>query len=202
MSSNPETSQHPIDWDAVRQQLAWDDTRRQQQGTRQRLRQRAAQYAQPLRQIDAPTTDAYIALTFQLGEERYGVEVEHVRGVRALTGITRVPGVPPFYRGVVNVRGQIITAFDVRAFFEMLTTDALPPKEFVLVEASGLQLALLAHHVWGVLRLPRETVEPLDELQYALGVTANGLVLLNLPTLFQDERLIIGGRTNDDGTNR
>lgn len=189
-----------IDWQAVRQQLEWDDAGRQQHLIRGRLRQRAAQYAAPLRQDEAPAGEVHTALTFQLGEERYGVDVITVRGVRPLTSITRVPGLPPFYRGVLNVRGQIITAMDIRLFFNMTTAETTLPKEFVIVAANGLEIALLAHHVWGVLRIPVAEVEPLDELHYAAGVTASGLVLLNIEALFKDERLIIGGWGNNERT--
>lgn len=155
------------------------------------LRQRAEQYAAP--QADDRPTQGEMVLAFQLGEERYAVDVMVVRGLRAVRHITPVPAVPRFYRGVVNIRGQIITVLDLRVFFEMPADDL--PAELVVVEAKGLRLGLLAHRIEDV--LPVAEYSPVDDLRYARGLTADGLILLDIPRLLEDERLIVGGRSDE-----
>jgi purine-binding chemotaxis protein CheW len=181
-----------IDWQTVWEQLDWDNAAHTEQVMRERLRQRAEQYAAPMVYEDYDPDDTYTLLTFELDNERYGIDVMAVRGVRTLNRLTRVPGVPSFYRGVVNVRGQVITVLDIRHFFNMPVHDEQQPNEIIIVAGNGLHLALLVGHVAEVITIPRNTIEPV-EMSYARGVTTDHLVVLDIEKLLADERLIIGG---------
>jgi purine-binding chemotaxis protein CheW len=116
-----------------------------------------------------------------------------IRGVRSAGKITPVPGVPSFYPGVVNIRGQIVTVLDLRVLFGLEIDRRDVPDEMIVVQSGRLELGLLAHHVRGVVNIPAAAVEPLDEVRYARGITGDRLVLLDVPRLFEDERLIVGG---------
>lgn len=190
MSAN--TPKSGINWEAVWKELDWDDPTRQQDAVLERLRQRAKQYAAPLTE-DKNLGDTHTLLTFRLGTEAYGVDVGVVQSVRSVSKITRVPGIPHFYRGVVNVRGQIISVLDLRRFFEIAVDDRALPGELVVVRANRLEIGILAHHVEGVMRVPQAAIEPLEDVRYALGVTMQRLVVLDIVSLLEDDRLIIGG---------
>ncbi len=56
-------------------------------------------------------------LTFTLHDESYGIEVLKVREIIRLTEITAVPQMPPYVRGVINLRGKIIPVTDLRLRF-------------------------------------------------------------------------------------
>ena len=45
-------------------------------------------------------------LTFPLGNEEYGLEIRHVTEIVGIQRITEVPDMPPFIRGVINLRGE------------------------------------------------------------------------------------------------
>lgn len=184
-----------IDWEAIWQSLDWDDTDRQQEVIRERLKQRAQQYAQPSKQqatLQEEREEAYQLLTFRLGSEQYGIDVRMVTSVRSVSKLTRVPGAPSFYRGVVNIRGQIITVLDLRLLLSLgMDTNETPP-ELIVVKNPPLELAILADHVSDVERIPVDTVEPI-EMSYARGVTLNRLVVLDIEQLLSDERLFVGG---------
>lgn len=184
----------PIDWDALWRELTWDADEREQSALRNRLRERAAQYAARPQDDAAQDADVYNVLVFRLGEERYGLDVAYVRGVRPLRRLTRVPGVPNFYRGVVNLRGQMTTVLDLRLFFDLGGDTSTLPRELVLVAAHDLHLALLADHVSDLLRIHKRDVAELD-MRYAHGVTADHLTLLDADALFTDDRLIVGPAT-------
>jgi purine-binding chemotaxis protein CheW len=189
-SSKP---QRQIDWEAVWQTLNWDDETRSRVNEANRLRQRAEQYAAPPPESKI-ADDALNVLALELGSERYGVDVMLVRGVRSLTKIARVPGLPSFYRGVVNVRGQILTVLDLRSFFDIPANGDSAPEELVIVRSNDMEIGLLANLVNGVMSVPREAVVPADNIRYALGVTSDKLVLLNIEQMFEDDRLMVGGK--------
>ena len=187
-----------IDWEAIWQSLDWDDTDRQQNAITERLRQRASQYAQPSKQqqiFEQEQEEVYQLLTFDLGAERYGIDVTRVTRVRALSKLTRVPGAPSFYRGVVNMRGQIVTVLDLRILLALgMDTTEIPP-ELVVVKHNNLEIAILADHVSDVERVPVEVIEAV-EMKYARGVTLDRLVVLDIEQLLSDERLFVGGVHN------
>ncbi|PJF40408.1 MAG: hypothetical protein D6737_18645 [Chloroflexi bacterium] len=193
MTSSEEDKQQ-VDWAAVFENLNWDDPARREATMRERLRQRALQYAAPVQNTDISSfEDSLTVLTFGLGNEFFAVNVMSVRHVRKFDNITRVPGVPAFYRGVVNIRGQIVTMLDLRLFFGLPAQDTKLPRETIVVEANGLQLGLLAHDVQDIVVIPRATIQPLRELHYALGVTADRITILDVEQIFEDRRLIVGG---------
>lgn len=183
-----------IDWSAVQRGLDWDSDERRDSEIKRRLEQRAKQYAAPIQ--SAESGDILSLLAFRLGSERYAVNVMTVRGVRAARKITRVPGVPRFYRGVVNVRGQIITVLDLRLLFETSTTIDDEADELVIVRGEHtVEIGLLAGHVEGVLSVPREAVHPVEDVRFVFGVTAERLVLLDIDRMLNDRRLIVSGKS-------
>jgi purine-binding chemotaxis protein CheW len=58
-------------------------------------------------------------LTFELGNETYGVEILRVREIRGWTAVTKIPHAPPHVLGVLNLRGSIVPVVDLRMRFEL-----------------------------------------------------------------------------------
>lgn len=188
------TSSNSIDWETVWKSLDWDDDDRHQAGESERLRLRAHQYAASARDKTDLVGDSRPVLTFDLGKEQYGVDVMLVRGVRTVSRIARVPGVPRFYQGVISVRGRVITVMDLRYFFDIAIQDEPEkPGEMVIVRSNHLEIGLLAHQVNGVVSVPMTAIKPIEHMPYMLGMTGGRVVVLNVVQLFEDERLIVGG---------
>ena len=78
--------------DDISKFLDWDNDDRRLEIERERLRQRARQYATHATTDDASPDQVETLLTFNLGTERYGIDVMLVRGVRSELKITPVPG--------------------------------------------------------------------------------------------------------------
>ena len=53
-------------------------------------------------------------MTFQLGKETYGIDINHVHEVIRLVDITHVPRARQDIEGVINLRGNIIPIVDLR----------------------------------------------------------------------------------------
>ncbi len=180
---------------AIWEQLNQDESHRQEQVLERLLQQRAQQYAvrgEAQQELQADTDQVLI---FTLYGERYAIPVETVRGVRPLEQLTRVPGVPRFYRGVVNVRGKVVSVLDLHAFFRIASSKEEVPAELVLVEASGLFLGLLATRVESIQIISTGEIQPLLELPYARGLIDGSTTLLDLAGLFTDTSLIVGTRS-------
>jgi purine-binding chemotaxis protein CheW len=62
----------------------------------------------------APAATSGQLATFRLDGDLYGVEVEHVQEVLRSQNLTRVPLAPPAVAGLINLRGQVVTAIELR----------------------------------------------------------------------------------------
>jgi len=58
-------------------------------------------------------------LTFQIDVETYGIPIEKVKEIIGIMNITKVPGMPKYVKGVINLRGNIIPLIDLRLKFDM-----------------------------------------------------------------------------------
>jgi purine-binding chemotaxis protein CheW len=56
-------------------------------------------------------------LVFELGEESYAIPILKVKEILGMVNITKVPRMPDYIRGVMNLRGKIIPVIDLRLKF-------------------------------------------------------------------------------------
>ena len=56
-------------------------------------------------------------LSFTLGDEEYGVDILRVQEIRSWEPVSRIPNVPAYEKGVVNLRGAIVPIVDLREKF-------------------------------------------------------------------------------------
>ncbi|WP_224995099.1 chemotaxis protein CheW [Cesiribacter sp. SM1] len=64
---------------------------------------------------EAVSRDSY--LSFTLGEELFAIRVAKVKEILELDKITRVPHSPPYMKGVINLRGEVLSVVDTRIRF-------------------------------------------------------------------------------------
>lgn len=93
--------------------------------------------------------------TFHVGELYLGVDVLRVQEVIRAQPMTRVPLAPPVVRGLINLRGQIVTALDLRRRLALPDrSDAAPPPVNVVLLTDDGAVSLLADEVGDVLTVP------------------------------------------------
>lgn len=102
-------------------------------------------------------------VTFNLGKEEYGVEIECVQEIIRATDITPVPGAPAHVRGVINLRGKIIPVIDLRKRFVLPEVAAADAQRIVVVELGDKRLGMLVDSVSQVIKVPAGVVETLPE---------------------------------------
>lgn len=57
-------------------------------------------------------------MTFYIGEQIYGIEIQNVVEIIEMTHITKVPHVPPYIKGMINVRSKVVPIIDIRTRFD------------------------------------------------------------------------------------
>lgn len=76
-------------------------------------------------------------LIFRLGQKRYSLPLSKVKEVLGVTEITEIPNVPPFYKGLINLRGQIISVIDLRIKFGLENMDIVPKQTSIIISMVG-----------------------------------------------------------------
>lgn len=98
--------------------------------------------------------------TFRLGAHYFGVEVERVQEVIRHQNMTRIPLAPPHIRGLINLRGQIVTAIELRRQVDLpdRPADQLPMN--VVVRWDEAAVSLLVDEIDEVVAVVPETFAP------------------------------------------
>lgn len=86
-------------------------------------------------------------LTFYLDSEEYGVEILKVQEIIGMLPITRVPRTPHFVKGVINLRGKVISIVDLRTKFGMPSADEGDESCVIVVQLQGVHLGVLVDRV-------------------------------------------------------
>ena len=66
---------------------------------------------------DASYQEITKVLTFNIGEQVYGIEIPYVVEIIEVSPITAVPGVPDYIKGIINVRSKIVPVVNIRSRF-------------------------------------------------------------------------------------
>lgn len=102
-------------------------------------------------------------LTFALGKEEYGLEILKVREIIGYMEITAVPRTPSCVKGVINLRGQVISVIDLRTKFGMPAAERTDETCIIVVEIrSGerkLNVGIVVDRVSEVLDIASEQIE-------------------------------------------
>lgn len=99
-------------------------------------------------------------VSFQLGEEEFGVDILKVQEINRMLEITKVPNSPVFVDGVINLRGKVIPILNLRQKFNLERKEIDKQTRIVVVDIDGKVVGLVVDAVSEVLRLPSDTVEP------------------------------------------
>lgn len=111
-------------------------------------------------QYDEEDTQKDKYLTFHLADENYGLEIQYVTEIIGIQKITKVPDMPNFIKGVINLRGKVIPVMDIRARFGLPSRDYDERTCIVVVNIDEQPLGLVVDRVNEVVDIPAEQVEP------------------------------------------
>ncbi|MGE0042041.1 MAG: chemotaxis protein CheW [Vicinamibacterales bacterium] len=123
-----------------------------------------ATHIHPVGTGDAAAEDGSRQLaTFSLGGLCFGVEVLQVQEVIRYQEMTAVPKAPPVVRGLINLRGQIVTALDLRSRLGLPEAPAGALPMNVVVRTSEGVVSLLVDEIGDVLQVEPADFEPVPQ---------------------------------------
>lgn len=141
-------------------------------------------------------------LTFTLDQEHYAIDIAKVREVLDYTNITRVPRMPEYLRGVINLRGSVVSVVDLRLKLAMSAIQKTVDTCIMIVEVGvddkRVQVGMLADSVQEVIDIHPENIQPPPQIGTNLDVDflkgmakrdddASFLILLDIDRVFTDD---------------
>ncbi|WP_320056329.1 chemotaxis protein CheW [Desulfuromonas thiophila] len=142
-------------------------------------------------------------LTFSLDHEIFALNIETVREVLDVSTLTRVPRMPAFMCGVINLRGSAVAVVDMRRKFSLPAADETVNTCIIICEVTidgeGTVLGCLVDAVQEVLELDRQEIEPPPrmgtrlETGFIQGMGRRGeqfILLLDLDRVFSTDELL------------
>lgn len=129
--------------------------------TQQILEQMKAEYWRGLTEAEQESEEAQQQLvTFWLADEFYAVDAGYCRSIIKVPNIVRVPQVPEYVLGVINLRGRITSVVDLRKLFQLKLNPLTEQARLIVVEVGELNTALLTERVMEITTRPAGALQP------------------------------------------
>jgi purine-binding chemotaxis protein CheW len=134
-------------------------------------------------------------LTFWLGKETYGIDIRVVIEIIGIQPITDVPEVPPYVKGIINLRGKIIPVIDMRLRFKREFKEYNDRTCIIVIEVNEIHIGLIVDGVSEVITIEEENVVPPPDLKSSQNKYIRGIgksegavtLLLDWNRLFSEE---------------
>lgn len=103
-------------------------------------------------------------LTFLLGGEMYAIGILRIKEIMEHGGITAVPMMPNFVRGVINLRGSVVPVVDLQARFGRALSEITRRSCIVIIEVvcgeERMDMGMMVDSVSAVLEITENDIEP------------------------------------------
>ncbi len=125
-------------------------------------------------------TKQYIVV--QIGSEKYGIDIKYIDNIVRMQKITRVPKAQSYFKGVINLRGEIVPVMSIRKKMG-LEDDEITDKSRIIIikiEEKG-SIGIIVDEVREVITLNMAEVEKTSAKDsFINGIGKNGEELISL----------------------
>ncbi|MCL1814538.1 MAG: chemotaxis protein CheW [Treponema sp.] len=141
-------------------------------------------------------------VTFQLGEELYGINIMDVKEIVRVQDTRALPNAPGYVEGIFNLRGEIIPIINLHKRFHLKKASSSEEDEllsgFIIIDVDGMKLGVIIDRVSRVVTIEREQIQPPPQMltgigaEYIQGVVRQEegyLIILNIRDLFNPREL-------------
>lgn len=141
-------------------------------------------------------------VTFQLGEEIYGVDIMDVKEIVKVTAVRPIPNAPYYVEGIFNLRSEIIPVINLHKRFgiKKLSGAELDENEggFIILNIDGMKAGIVIDRVARVVTIEKDEIKPPPQMisgigtEYINGVVrrdSSYLIMLDIRKIFNAKEL-------------
>ncbi|OYZ12996.1 MAG: hypothetical protein B7Y39_18450 [Bdellovibrio sp. 28-41-41] len=89
-------------------------------------------------------------LCFSLGKERFAIPLLQVKEVIANTNTTNIPQAPSYFKGIMNLRGQVISVIDLRSKLKVSKPESSLETTIIILDINSLSIGVVVDSVESV----------------------------------------------------
>ncbi|MGL4987378.1 MAG: chemotaxis protein CheW [Treponemataceae bacterium] len=112
-------------------------------------------------------------VTFQLGNELYGVDIREVKEIVKIQQIRQIPSAPSFMEGIFNLRGEIIPIINLHKRLGLGEREKNEEDEFhggfIILNIENVRLGIIIDRIARVILIPAEEVTPPPQMLSGVG---------------------------------
>jgi purine-binding chemotaxis protein CheW len=151
---------------------------------------------------EVKTTESKQLVTFQLGEELYGVNIMDVKEIVRVQAIRTIPNAPTYVEGIFNLRSEIIPIISLHKRFHIRKLATSEEDEllsgFIILDIDGMKLGIIIDRISRVVTIEKEEIQPPPQMfsgigaEYIQGVVRQEegyLIILDIRDLFNPKEL-------------
>lgn len=151
-----------------------------------------------LTSANADTQTILQLIIFRSGNEEFGVDINAVREIIKVGLVTPIPNSPKYIKGIINVRGEIVTIIDIKSRFNLDGEESAPKHIVVTKQEEGL-FGLMVDEVSEVLRIQNNEIKAPPSImtnihkKYVTGVLTHQnrlIILLDLNKVLSQNDLL------------
>jgi purine-binding chemotaxis protein CheW len=202
MIAEPQPERTGIDWEDIRRRLAAAQTSLAHSDElsadeSQRVLQSRARKLAVVPEQAPDTSEILEVMTFTMAQERFAIETRYVREVTTPSGITPLPGSPPFLAGMTNLRGKITAVIDLKVFFAIEEKDEQLGTQIMVLGRDRVDFGMRVEAIDQVTTIRiDEILKPPGSISgasrdFLRGVTADAQLVLDGEALLADGRLYV-----------
>jgi len=141
-------------------------------------------------------------VTFQLGNEKYGIDIMEVKEIVRNQEVRPIPNAPAWVRGLLNLRGRIIPIIDLHERFQLgrlaVEEDESDPGGIIVISVGGKELGIVIDKIIRVVTIDFSDMQAPPQMMSGIGteyiqsvVNAEDgyLIILNTRRLFNPREL-------------
>ena len=145
---------------------------------------------------DIDSTGTMQLVSFHLADETFGVEITKVREINLMCEITQVPQSPPYVKGLINLRSNVIPVVDLRSLFGLPENELNSESRIMVMQVGSRIIGIIVDGVDEVLRISKKEIAPPPptvtglEQDYLMGIVrleSKLLILLDIDKVLDND---------------
>ena len=98
-------------------------------------------------------------IVVNIGSEQYGINIKYIDNIVRIQRITRVPKTQPYYKGVINLRGEIIPVMSIRIKLGLDEEVFTDKSRIIIVKIDNASIGIIVDQVKEVVTLDEDNIE-------------------------------------------
>ncbi|MCR5526806.1 MAG: chemotaxis protein CheW [Lachnospiraceae bacterium] len=140
--------------------------------------------------------DAIQYIVVGVGNEQYGIDIKYIDNIVRISRITRVPTVQPYFKGVINLRGEVVAVMSLRLKMNLDDDEITNKSRIIIIKMDGNDsIGILVDEVKKVVTISDDDIERaahskngIPSFISGVGKVDEGLVsILDLTTIIDEE---------------